>query len=167
MHGQGSSTRAQNNLKTLDVKINVAATKYCVAHQSLTTLSASLGWVGWQDKLHPLLDEDICSLTNAFDLQLGEGRHQVSWIWQMCGYSDQAIENEAEDGFQEGEWLLITTTFLLTYPSYQPFMWNGARHVHALSRPRDSAEPHCHAPNTFGTVNMEHTIDSSLSWSER
>ena len=24
----------------------------------------------------------------------------------------------------------------------------------------------CHAPNTFGTVNMEHTIDSSLSWSE-
>ena len=26
---------------------------------------------------------------------------------------------------------------------------------------------HCHTPNTFGTVNMEHTIDSSLSWSER
>ena len=26
---------------------------------------------------------------------------------------------------------------------------------------------HCHAPNTFGIVNMEHTIDSSLSWSKR
>ena len=25
----------------------------------------------------------------------------------------------------------------------------------------------CHALNTFGTVNTEHTIDSSLSWSER
>ena len=25
----------------------------------------------------------------------------------------------------------------------------------------------CHAPNMFGTVNMEHTIDSRLSWSER
>ena len=25
----------------------------------------------------------------------------------------------------------------------------------------------CHAPNTFGTVNMEHTINLSLSWSER
>ena len=24
----------------------------------------------------------------------------------------------------------------------------------------------CHAPNTFGTVNMEHTINSSLSWSK-
>ena len=24
----------------------------------------------------------------------------------------------------------------------------------------------CHAPNTFGTVNMEHTIDSRLSWSK-
>ena len=25
----------------------------------------------------------------------------------------------------------------------------------------------CHAPNTFGTVNMECTVDSRLSWSER
>ena len=25
----------------------------------------------------------------------------------------------------------------------------------------------CHAPNMFGTVNMEHTINSSLSWSEQ
>ena len=24
----------------------------------------------------------------------------------------------------------------------------------------------CHAPNTFGTVNMECTVDSRLSWSE-
>ena len=26
---------------------------------------------------------------------------------------------------------------------------------------------HCYAPNTFGTVNMEHTINLSLSWSKR
>ena len=25
----------------------------------------------------------------------------------------------------------------------------------------------CHAPSTFGTVNMECTVDSRLSWSER
>ena len=25
----------------------------------------------------------------------------------------------------------------------------------------------CHAPNTFGTVNMECTVDSRLSWSEQ
>ena len=25
----------------------------------------------------------------------------------------------------------------------------------------------CHAPNTFGTVNMEHTVNLRLSWSER
>ena len=130
LRGQGSNTRARNALKTLDAKINVAATKYRVAHRSLTTLSASLGRVGWQDKLRPLLDEDIRSLTDASDLQPGEGRRRVSWIWRMCGYSDQATENEAEVGFQEGEWLLITT-FLLTYPSSQPFVWNGARHAHA------------------------------------
>ncbi|KIM63397.1 hypothetical protein SCLCIDRAFT_24287 [Scleroderma citrinum Foug A] len=29
------------------------------------------------------------------------------------------------------------------------------------------AAERCHAPNTFGTVNMEHTVDSRLSWSER
>ena len=28
-------------------------------------------------------------------------------------------------------------------------------------------EDRCHAPNTFGTVNMEHTVDLRLSWSER
>ena len=27
--------------------------------------------------------------------------------------------------------------------------------------------PRCHAPNTFGTVNMECTVDSRLSWSEQ
>ena len=103
LRGQGSNTRAQNSLKTLDAKINAAATKYCVAHRSLTTLSASLGRVSWKDKLRPLLDEDIRPLTDASDLQPGEGRRRVSWIWRMCGYSDQAIENEAEVGFQEGE----------------------------------------------------------------
>ena len=29
------------------------------------------------------------------------------------------------------------------------------------------AVEHCHTPNTFGTVNMECTVDSRLSWSER
>jgi len=103
LRGQGANTRARNCLKTLDAKINAAATKYRVAHQSLTVLGASLGLVGWQDKLRPLLDEDISSLTDAFDLRPGEGRRRVSWIWQMCGYSERAIENEADDGFQEGE----------------------------------------------------------------
>ena len=101
--GQGANTRARNCLKTLDVKINAAATKYRMAHRSLTVLGASLGLVGWQDKLHPLLDEDISSLTDAFDLWPGKGRHRVSWIWRMCGYSERAIENEADDSFQEGE----------------------------------------------------------------
>ena len=36
----------------------------------------------------------------------------------------------------------------------------------AVKQPAEVPE-RCHAPNTFGTVNMEHTIDSSLSWSER
>ena len=32
---------------------------------------------------------------------------------------------------------------------------------------KNSCAMRCHTPNTFGTVNMEHTINSSLSWSEQ
>ena len=28
-------------------------------------------------------------------------------------------------------------------------------------------QAHCHTPNTFGTVNMECTVDSRLSWSKQ
>ena len=55
-----------------------------------------------------MADEDICTLTDAFDLQPGEGRRWVSWIWQMCGYNEQATENEGDGGFQESEHLPIS-----------------------------------------------------------
>jgi len=98
LRGQGSNTRAWNGLKTLDTKINATATKYRVAHRSLTTLSASLGWVGWQDKLRPLLDEDICSLTDAFDLQPGEGRCQVR---VYSGRGSGQVRTETDEGREQ------------------------------------------------------------------
>ena len=41
--------------------------------------------------------------------------------------------------------------------------------AHAAKRvlEQQAAMAHCHAPNTFGTVNMECTVDSRLSWSEQ
>jgi len=112
LRGQGANTRVHNCLKTLDVKVDAAATRYHIAYQSLSALSASVGLIGWRDKLCPLADEDICTLTDAFDLRPGEGRCRVSWIWQMCGYNEQATENEGDDGFQEGEHLPVTTLVL-------------------------------------------------------
>ena len=38
------------------------------------------------------------------------------------------------------------------------------RHCHELLQ---QASVRCHTPNMFGTVNMERTVDSRLSWSER
>ncbi|KIM62577.1 hypothetical protein SCLCIDRAFT_24881 [Scleroderma citrinum Foug A] len=38
--------------------------------------------------------------------------------------------------------------------------------VKAQKLTEHEGRPRCHAPNMFGTVNMEHTIDSRLSWSE-
>ena len=68
LRGQGANTQACNCLKTLDAKVDAAATRYRIAYKSLSALSASVGLVGWQDKLRPLADEDICTLTDAFDL---------------------------------------------------------------------------------------------------
>ena len=110
--GQGTNTRARNCLKTLDMKINAAATRYHVAYHVLCTLSPFLGQVGWKAELRPLADEDVCGLTNGYDLHPGEGRRWVSWIWRVCGYSEQATtENESDDGFQEGE--VLPTSFLM------------------------------------------------------
>ncbi|KIM60068.1 hypothetical protein SCLCIDRAFT_26859 [Scleroderma citrinum Foug A] len=107
LQGQGENTQAQNCLKLLDAKIDAAATRYCIAYHALCTLGPLLGQVGWRDELRPLADEDVCGLMNGYDLHPGEGRCQISWIWRVCGYSEQATENESDDGFQEAirvEW---------------------------------------------------------------
>ena len=44
---------------------------------------------------------------------------------------------------------------------------NGTPFIATLDWLAQTYHIHCHAPNTFGTVNMEHTIDSRLSGSER
>ena len=50
------------------------------------------------------------------------------------------------------------------YPVGDTLQWMAS----LLSGTNEVSTPvRCHAPNTFGTVNMEHTIDSSLSWSEQ
>ena len=40
------------------------------------------------------------------------------------------------------------------------------KHKKTESLTMDVPDSCCHTPNTFGTVNMEHTIDLRLSWSE-
>jgi len=108
LRGQGANTRARNCLKALDTKLNAAATRYRVAYHALSTLGPLLGQVGWKGQLRPLADDDICALSIGYDLCPGEGRRRVSWIWRICGYSEQATDNESDDGFQEGTWLQIS-----------------------------------------------------------
>jgi len=102
LHGQGANTWARNCVKTLDAKIGSAATRYRVAYHALSTLGPSLGQVGWKNHLRPLADEDICALVDVSDLRPGEGRRRVSWIWRVCGYGEQAMEDESDNDFQEG-----------------------------------------------------------------
>jgi len=107
LRGQGANTRARNCLKILDARINAAATRYHVTYRVLIILGPLLGQVGWKDQLRPLADEDICALTDTYDLRPGEGRRRVSWIWRVCGYGEQATEDESDNGFQEGKYLLL------------------------------------------------------------
>lgn len=107
LRGQGANTRARNCLKVLDTKINAAATRYRVAYHALSILGPLLGQVGWKGHLRPLADDDICALSIGYELCPGEGRRRVSWIWRVCGYGEQATDNESDDGFQEGAWLRI------------------------------------------------------------
>ena len=50
-----------------------------------------------------------------------------------------------------------------------PFLrWNAVTNAHVICCPvPEFLNVHCHTPNTFGTVNMGHTVNSRLSWSER
>ncbi|KAI5999770.1 hypothetical protein F5J12DRAFT_906675 [Pisolithus orientalis] len=99
-------------LCALDTKINTAATRYHVVYQALTILAPLVGQVRWRDKLHPLADEDISALTDAYNLWPGEGQCHVSWIWWLYGYSDHTTEKESDDGFQEAicvEWCKACT----------------------------------------------------------
>jgi len=105
--GQGANTRAQNCLKALNTKINATATRYCVVYHALSILGPLLGQVGWRGQLCLLADDDICPLTIGYNICMGEGRCRVSWIWWICGYSEQTTDNESDDGFQEGTWLQI------------------------------------------------------------
>ncbi|KAG2111751.1 hypothetical protein DEU56DRAFT_935828 [Suillus clintonianus] len=84
LRGQGANTRARSTLKTIDVRIDAAASKYEGAHKALVILGGLLNESGWQSSLRPLNRQDIRSMS---DLLWGEseGRRKLSWIWNMRG----------------------------------------------------------------------------------
>ncbi|KAG2138229.1 hypothetical protein BD769DRAFT_1626642 [Suillus cothurnatus] len=84
LRGQGANTRARNTLKTIDARIEAAASRYEGAHKALVILGGLLAETGWQSSLRPLNRQDIRSMS---DLLWGEseGRHKLSWIWNMRG----------------------------------------------------------------------------------
>ena len=57
-------------------------------------------------------------------------------------------------------------TWTLQDPRVQDWYLSDRDRIHTLSFPDFMKEVCCHTPNTFGTVNMECTVDSRLSWSE-
>lgn len=106
LRGQGANTRARNCLKNLDAKVQACASKHRAAHCALVVLGDLLGKVGWKNQLHHLAEEDICSMTDGTDDARSEGRRKLSWIWLVCGYSKDAVEDDDDAGVQDGTYIL-------------------------------------------------------------
>lgn len=117
--GQSASTRCQNLIKRVQVKLKASAAKYTLARGAMTRLSVHTADIGWQTILLPLRDEDIRPLRDVeADLlnekhkkrkeaskpgasQPSEGHRTLSWIWKVTGVE----ANAEDDGLQEGEFL--------------------------------------------------------------
>jgi hypothetical protein len=66
-----------------------------------------LGKKDWHDKLQELADDHIKPLVDPFGV--GEGRHQVLWIWMMEGINCNGYES-ADDGKYPACYLDISCT---------------------------------------------------------
>ena len=108
-----------------------------------------------QIELHRTVEE-----LRTLDLQLGRARLSMGEEHRVYLQSDWSIIPDTPDILGEYEAIRICN------PVPQEDLPNGSGPLMMAMRPAAGPTDCCHAPNTFGTVNMEHTIDSSLSWSE-
>ncbi|KAF8430663.1 hypothetical protein L210DRAFT_3651593 [Boletus edulis BED1] len=86
LRGQGANTRVHNCLKSVEAKVNASAKKYRVAHHALIALG---------------------DLLDGLEEVQSEGRRRLSWIWLVCGYSENDTEDDTGTGPQDAiriEW---------------------------------------------------------------
>lgn len=102
LRGQGAITRARNSLKSVDAKVNSSAEKYRKAYAALLALSKPLGKSEWNRNLRFLENVDIRPMTEGTEDRSSEGRRRLSWIWIVCGYKEDATEEDGEQELQEG-----------------------------------------------------------------
>ncbi|KAF8223502.1 hypothetical protein L208DRAFT_1316543, partial [Tricholoma matsutake] len=57
----------------------------------LAQLSLRLLEMTWEETVQPLLDDDVCSLTEAQVEGVSEGQHTMSWIWRSAGVRDSTL----------------------------------------------------------------------------
>ena len=87
--------------------------------------------------------------------------------WTFCtGFLEKTPGNRWHGRWHQwlqcGSGILEALSAILAHWTHQEWIWCNYNFHHY-----SWIGMHCHAPNTFGTVNMECTIDSSLSWSEQ
>jgi hypothetical protein len=75
--------RAHTAIATVQVRVDVNAETYHVAHAALLLLGLLLGKVSWQTKLQPLADADVREISEGEGGS--EGKRRLSWIWKTLG----------------------------------------------------------------------------------
>ncbi|KAG2108394.1 uncharacterized protein F5147DRAFT_745721 [Suillus discolor] len=95
MCGQGANTRGQNALARVHAQRTMSVSHYRSAWTVLRSLAMLLKKKDWHGKLQELADDHIKPLVDPFGV--GEGQHQVLWIWMMEGIDCNSDES-TDDG---------------------------------------------------------------------
>ncbi|KAG1727882.1 hypothetical protein EDB19DRAFT_1897468 [Suillus lakei] len=103
LHGQGTNTRAHNMLKRIDGRIEAASSQYQDARKVLVVLTPLIKETGWQSSLRLLNCEDIWGMSDLLWGQT-EGRHKLSWIWNMRGAHGDELGNDGSMEDMKIEW---------------------------------------------------------------
>lgn len=97
VRGQAAITRSQNNINTVQARVDANAEMYRAAQAALQSLAAMTKNSLEMIKYPVLNKEDIRELSEV-ESKTSEGRSTVSWIWKMEGLTIQKDHEQEMDG---------------------------------------------------------------------
>ncbi|KAL4063761.1 hypothetical protein J3A83DRAFT_4361875 [Scleroderma citrinum] len=101
LHDQGANTQAQNSLKVLDAKINVAATRYHMAYQALLILAPLLK----QDESDEGFQEAICVKWCKACAHTHHWEEEIRLLWHTNWWTDHTNIIMSSSGISDSSML--------------------------------------------------------------
>lgn len=92
--GQKVNTRVCSLYQKFNNKVVVASARYCAAYNVLPILNPEGDWSRQLKELH---NKDIRGPGNEDETCLGEGRHEISWIWLVQDRSLSTAKGQTQE----------------------------------------------------------------------